>query len=74
MSSIRRAGRLSAREGELVRMAPFPSMPLRFWNDENNQRYRSTYFDMYPNVWRHGDFARITESGGLLSAAGLTLP
>ncbi len=53
-------------EGELVCTAPFPSMPLRFWNDDNNQRYRSTYFDMYPNVWRHGDFARITESGGLV--------
>ena len=53
-------------EGELVCTAPFPSMPLRFWNDENNQRYMSTYFDMYPNVWRHGDFARITESGGLV--------
>jgi acetoacetyl-CoA synthetase len=53
-------------EGELVCTAPFPSMPLRFWNDENNQRYKSTYFDMYPNVWRHGDFARITERGGLV--------
>ena len=57
---------LVGQEGELVCTAPFPSMPLRFWNDENNQRYRSTYFDMYPNVWRHGDFARITESGGLI--------
>ena len=53
-------------EGELVCTAPFPSMPLRFWNDENNHRYRSTYFDMYPNVWRHGDFARITGTGGLV--------
>jgi acetoacetyl-CoA synthetase len=53
-------------EGELVCTSPFPSMPLRFWGDENNQRYRSTYFDVYPNVWRHGDFARITGSGGLV--------
>jgi acetoacetyl-CoA synthetase len=53
-------------EGELVCTAPFPSMPLRFWNDDNGQRYRSTYFDMYPNVWRHGDFARITKRGGLV--------
>jgi acetoacetyl-CoA synthetase len=53
-------------EGELVCTAPFPSMPLRFWNDENNQRYKSTYFDMYPNVWRHGDFAKITEKSGLI--------
>ena len=57
---------LIGQEGELVCTAPFPSMPLRFWNDENNQRYKSTYFDMYPNVWRHGDFARITENGGLV--------
>jgi acetoacetyl-CoA synthetase len=53
-------------EGELVCTAPFPSMPLRFWNDDNNQRYRSTYFEMYPNVWRHGDYARITNNGGLV--------
>ncbi len=53
-------------EGELVCARPFPSMPLRFWNDENGQRYRDTYFSMYPNVWRHGDFAKITENGGLV--------
>jgi acetoacetyl-CoA synthetase len=53
-------------EGELVCTAPFPSMPLRFWNDDNNQRYRSTYFEMYPNVWRHGDYARVTDNGGLI--------
>jgi acetoacetyl-CoA synthetase len=57
---------LMGQEGELVCTAPFPSMPLRFWNDENNQRYISTYFDTYPNVWRHGDFARITDKGGLI--------
>jgi len=53
-------------EGELVCTAPFPSMPLRFWNDKSNQKYRSTYFEMYPNVWRHGDNARITDKGGLV--------
>jgi len=57
---------LVAEEGELVCTAPFPSMPLRFWNDPNDQRYKSTYFDTYPNVWRHGDFARITDNGGLI--------
>ena len=57
---------LVEQEGELVCTSPFPSMPLRFWNDENNQRYNSTYFDVYPNVWRHGDFAQITENGGLI--------
>jgi acetoacetyl-CoA synthetase len=53
-------------EGELVCTSPFPSMPLKFWGDEDNRRYQSTYFDVYPNVWRHGDFARITENGGLV--------
>ncbi len=57
---------LVGREGELVCTSPFPSMPLRFWNDAGNSRYRSTYFDVYPNVWRHGDFAQITEHGGLV--------
>lgn len=53
-------------EGELVCTAPFPSMPLRFWNDDNNEKYRSTYFEMYPNVWRHGDYAKVTDNGGLI--------
>ncbi|MBN2240637.1 MAG: acetoacetate--CoA ligase [Dehalococcoidales bacterium] len=53
-------------EGELVCAKPFPSMPLYFWNDENNQRYKDTYFSMYPNIWRHGDFAKITQNGGLV--------
>ena len=53
-------------EGELVCTAPFPSMPVGFWNDENNQRYNSTYFEVYPNVWHHGDYAEITDTGGLI--------
>ena len=57
---------LVGREGELVCTSPFPSMPLRFWNDAGNIRYKSTYFDVYPNVWRHGDFAQITAHGGLV--------
>jgi acetoacetyl-CoA synthetase len=57
---------VTGQEGELVCTAPFPSMPLRFWNDKSNQKYRSTYFEMYPNVWRHGDNARITDKGGLV--------
>ncbi|MBN2075256.1 MAG: acetoacetate--CoA ligase [Dehalococcoidales bacterium] len=57
---------ITEQEGELVCTKPFPSMPLKFWNDENNQKYRSTYFEIYPNVWRHGDNARITENGGLV--------
>jgi acetoacetyl-CoA synthetase len=52
--------------GELVCTQPMPSMPLRFWNDEGNRRYLDSYFDMFPNIWRHGDWIRITphpESG-----------
>ena len=50
--------------GELVCTAPIPSMPLYFWGDTDNQRYLSSYFDMYPNVWRHGDWLRIGADGG----------
>ena len=50
--------------GELVCVKPMPSMPLYFWNDANNQRYHDSYFDMYPGVWRHGDWIRITPRGG----------
>ena len=46
--------------GELVCTQPMPSMPLYFWNDEGHQRYRDSYFDMFPGVWRHGDWIRIT--------------
>jgi acetoacetyl-CoA synthetase len=52
--------------GELVCVKPMPSMPLRFWNDEGGQRYRDSYFDMYPGVWRHGDWIRITPRGGAI--------
>ena len=50
--------------GELVCTVPIPSMPLYFWGDADNQRYLSSYFDMYPNVWRHGDWLRIGTDGG----------
>jgi acetoacetyl-CoA synthetase len=51
--------------GELVIAAPSPSMPLYLWNDPGGARYRATYFDRYPNVWRHGDFAKINARGGV---------
>ncbi|MFO1218538.1 MAG: acetoacetate--CoA ligase [Burkholderiaceae bacterium] len=50
--------------GELVCTKPIPSMPLFFWGDEGGARYRDSYFDMFPNVWRHGDWIRITPEGG----------
>jgi len=49
--------------GELVCTQPMPSMPLYFWGDEGNRRYHASYFDTYPNVWRHGDWLRITPTG-----------
>ncbi|SHI65027.1 acetoacetate--CoA ligase [Desulfofundulus thermosubterraneus] len=54
------------RKGELVCTAPFPSMPVYFWNDPDKKKYRSTYFDVYPNVWRHGDYVEITATGGVI--------
>jgi len=52
--------------GELVCTAPFPSMPLRFWNDPDESKYRSAYFDRYPGVWKHGDWASITNHDGVI--------
>ena len=50
--------------GELVITSPMPSMPLFFWNDEDNSRYEDSYFTTYPGVWRHGDWIKINERGG----------
>ena len=52
--------------GELVCTKPFPSMPVAFWNDPTGAKYREAYFDHYPNVWRHGDWAEITPHGGII--------
>ena len=53
-------------EGELVCEAPAPSMPLYFWNDPKGEKYRSAYFEFYPNVWRHGDYiVTHKETGGI---------
>jgi len=53
-------------KGELVCVAPFPSMPIGFWNDENGSRYHSAYFNRFDNVWCHGDYVAATESGGMV--------
>ncbi|HZP92234.1 MAG TPA: acetoacetate--CoA ligase [Burkholderiales bacterium] len=50
-------------KGELVCTAPFPSMPVRFWNDPDGAKYRNAYFERFPNVWCHGDFMELTERG-----------
>lgn len=53
--------------GEMVITKPMPSMPIYFWNDPENQRYKASYFDYYPNVWRHGDFIKInSKTNGLV--------
>ena len=49
--------------GELVITEPMPSMPLFFWNDPGNKRYQESYFNMYPGIWRHGDWIQITARG-----------
>ncbi|HET7041965.1 MAG TPA: acetoacetate--CoA ligase, partial [Gemmatimonadales bacterium] len=50
--------------GELVCTRPFPSMPVAFWDDAEGKKYREAYFDFWPNVWRHGDWAEVTPRGG----------
>lgn len=52
--------------GELVCRQPLPSMPVRFWDDPDGERYRSAYFDTFPGVWAHGDFIEFTEHGGAI--------
>ncbi|TWF80839.1 acetoacetyl-CoA synthetase [Pseudonocardia hierapolitana] len=54
--------------GELVITEPMPSMPVRFWGDPDGTRYRDAYFDVYPGVWRHGDWVRFSESGSVIVA------
>ncbi len=58
------------REGELVCEAPAPSMPLYFWNDPDNRKYKEAYFNVYPNVWRHGDYVKINSKTGGLTISG----
>jgi acetoacetyl-CoA synthetase len=61
------AGRsVQGEKGELVCTAPFPSMPLGFWNDPDGSRYRATYFERYPNAWCHGDYVELTPHDGLV--------
>ena len=53
-------------KGELVCKKPFPSMPIKFWNDEGDKKYKAAYFKKYKNIWHHGDFAKITKNGGFI--------
>ena len=59
-------GSLKDEQGELVCEAPAPSMPIYFWNDPDGEKYHKAYFDVYPNVWRHGDYILIhSDTGGV---------
>jgi acetoacetyl-CoA synthetase len=61
------AGRpVTGEKGELVCTAPFPSMPVGFWNDSDGARYRAAYFERFPGTWHHGDYALLTPRGGLV--------
>ena len=53
-------------KGEMVCTAPFPSMPVGFWNDPGHEKYKNAYFDVYPGVWRHGDYIEIRDHGGVV--------
>jgi acetoacetyl-CoA synthetase len=53
-------------KGELVCTAPFPSNPLGFWNDADGRKYRAAYFERFPNVWHHGDYAELTADDGIV--------
>jgi acetoacetyl-CoA synthetase len=57
---------IQGEKGELVCTRPFPSMPIGFWNDPDNRKYRAAYFDKFPNVWCHGDWIERTEHGGVV--------
>lgn len=52
--------------GELVCTAPFPSMPVGFWNDPDGAKYRAAYFSRFPGIWHHGDYAEITAHDGVV--------
>ena len=54
------------KKGELVCKNPFPSMPLKFWNDKNDIKFKSAYFNRFSNTWHHGDYAEIKKSGGFV--------
>jgi acetoacetyl-CoA synthetase len=57
---------LVGEKGELVCTEPFPAMPIYFWNDENGEKYKKAYFSNFNDVWTHGDYIRITNTGGVV--------
>ena len=57
---------VTGQQGELCCMKPFPSMPVKFWNDPDGAKYKAAYFEHFQGVWRHGDWATLTAHGGLV--------
>ena len=57
---------IRGQKGELVCTAPFPSMPVSFWNDGDSEKYRTAYFERFPGIWHHGDYVALTEHDGLI--------
>jgi len=57
---------INNKKGELVCKSTFPSKPLFFWNDRNNKKFYQAYFSKYPNIWHHGDYAKITKNNGFI--------
>jgi acetoacetyl-CoA synthetase len=60
------ASRLPGEQGELCCTKPFPSMPVKFWNDTDDAKYKAAYFEHFPGIWRHGDWATLTSRGGTI--------
>ncbi len=54
------------KQGELVCTAPSPSMPIYFWHDPDHRKYHDAYFNVYPGVWRHGDYIEVNDHGGVI--------
>ena len=57
---------IRGQQGELVCTKPFPTMPIGFWGDDDGRKYRAAYFEHFPGIWRHGDWATLTEHDGLI--------
>ncbi len=57
---------IKGQQGELVCTKPFPSLPIGFWGDDDGRKYRAAYFEHFPGIWRHGDWATLTEHDGLI--------
>jgi acetoacetyl-CoA synthetase len=53
-------------KGELVCKSPFPSMPLKFWNDKHDTKFKDAYFNKFSNIWHHGDYVEVKKSGGFI--------